>query len=117
VRQLCEQQPQFPRSSSTAPRPTEHNTSIVPVQVRQQIASASNAILRQEGLLSIPPSVDHDVPLVSAKNPVSSSLAPVNIAYNNCVFNIGNQTVNTDNSAARKDVERLYLTQIQIKLN
>ena len=89
-------------SSSTAPRPTEHNTSIVPVQVRQQIASASNAILRQEGLLSIPSSVDHDVPLVSAKNPVSSSLAPVNIAYNNCVFNIGNQTVNMDNSAARK---------------
>ncbi|CAB3981254.1 N-alpha-acetyltransferase 15, auxiliary subunit [Paramuricea clavata] len=37
-------------SSSTAPRPTEHDTSIVLVQFRQQIASASNAILRQEDL-------------------------------------------------------------------
>ncbi|CAB4029430.1 Hypothetical predicted protein, partial [Paramuricea clavata] len=35
-------------SSSTAIRPTEHDTSIVPVQFRQQIASASNGILRQE---------------------------------------------------------------------
>ena len=89
-------------SSSAAS--TTHDTPIIPVQRRQQIASASNAILRQDQLSGIHPvpSVAHNVPLVSSSKPVHSSPAPVSIAYNDCVFNIGNQTVNTDNSANRK---------------
>lgn len=93
-------------SSFTAPGHIQSDTSIVPVQVAQQIARSTtfSAPLQPgvpQGVQSVISSiVSSDV--LTAKNPVSSSLAPVTIAYNNCVFNISNHSANTDQSAPIK---------------